>query len=106
MVRFESPPKVNLVREDAGYPIVSEPLHHFLNLGVLPNATNRFDRFAHPLSPWWRRDASELAAQPKLGLWSKSTSKAWIDVEKGAKTAWEELSKAFLEASKEFEEIK
>ena len=71
MVRFESPPKVNLVREDAGYPIVSEPLHHFLNLGVLPNATNRFDRFAHPLSPWWRRDASELAAQPKLGLWSK-----------------------------------
>jgi hypothetical protein len=45
-------------------------------------------------------------AKEKIAEISKSTSKAWIDVEKGAKTAWEELSKAFLEASKEFEEIK
>ena len=44
-------------------------------------------------------------AKEKIAEISNSTSKAWSDVEKGAKTAWEDLSKAFLEASKEFESI-
>jgi hypothetical protein len=41
-------------------------------------------------------------ANERLAEIGESTSKAWSDVEKGAKSAWEELSKAFQEASSEF----
>lgn len=38
----------------------------------------------------------------KLSEFGASTSKAWGDMEAGVKSAWEELSKAFQEASNEF----
>lgn len=71
MVRFSSPPKIDLQRKDVVYQFDTKSSHRLSNSGVSPNASNRFDRFTHPLSPWWRRDASQLAAQPKLGLWSE-----------------------------------
>lgn len=41
-------------------------------------------------------------ANERLSEIGESTSKAWRDVEIGVKSAWEELSKAFQEASNEF----
>ncbi len=46
-------------------------------------------------------DEKRKAAGERLAEVGESTSKAWSDVEAGAKSAWEELSKAFQEASKE-----
>ena len=71
MVRSSSPPRIEFQRQDVVGSIVSESSYRLSNPGVFPNASNHFDRFTHPLSPWWRRDASQLAAQPKLGLWSE-----------------------------------
>jgi hypothetical protein len=47
-------------------------------------------------------DQKRQLANQKLAEIGESTSKAWSDVEAGAKSAWEELSKAFEEASNEF----
>jgi TolA-binding protein len=55
----------------------------------------------------WDRKMSDLEAKRKLARdrieeFGNSTSEAWSDVEKGAKAAWEDLSEAFVKASKEF----
>ncbi len=47
-------------------------------------------------------DEKRKLAEVKLKAVSESTSEAWSDIEKGAKSAWEELSKAFRDASSEF----
>ena len=47
-------------------------------------------------------DENRKSANDKLAEFGASTSKAWSDVEAGAKSAWAELSKAFQEASNEF----
>lgn len=47
-------------------------------------------------------DEKRKLANAKLEAVSESTSEAWSDIEKGAKSAWEDLSKAFQDASSEF----
>ncbi len=47
------------------------PRNAFFNPGVFANASNHFNRLTNPLSPRWRRNASQLAPQPKLGLRSE-----------------------------------
>jgi hypothetical protein len=47
-------------------------------------------------------DEKRKLASESLSEIGDSTSKAWRDVEIGVKSAWEELSKAFQEASNEF----
>ncbi len=42
------------------------------------------------------------AARAKLAEVGHSSAEAWKDVQKGAKSAWDELDKAFREASREF----
>jgi hypothetical protein len=47
-------------------------------------------------------DEKVKIANERLAEVGESTSKAWTDVKAGADSAWEELSKALQEASKEF----
>lgn len=47
-------------------------------------------------------DEKRKLANEKLQAVSESTSEAWNDIESGAKSAWEDLSKAFRDASSEF----
>ena len=42
------------------------------------------------------------AARAKLGEIGQSSADAWKDVQKGAQSAWDELDKAFKDASREF----
>jgi TolA-binding protein len=55
----------------------------------------------------WERKMAELetkreAARAKLAEVGQSSAEAWKDVKKGAQAAWDELDKAFREASREF----
>ena len=55
----------------------------------------------------WDRKMTELetkrdAARAKLDEVGRSSAEAWKDVQKGAQSAWDELDKAFREASREF----
>ncbi|MCY3004655.1 MAG: hypothetical protein NTV29_01610 [Planctomycetota bacterium] len=47
-------------------------------------------------------DEKRKSANEKLSEMGGATSRAWPDVEAGARSAWEELSKAVQEASNEF----
>jgi hypothetical protein len=47
-------------------------------------------------------DEKRRLAQERLDEIGESSSRAWSNLEKGAKAAWEDLSKAFQEASSEF----
>jgi TolA-binding protein len=47
-------------------------------------------------------EAKRKLANEKLEEIGASTSQAWGDVEKGVHSAWDELAKAFRDASKEF----
>ncbi len=47
-------------------------------------------------------DEKRKLANEKLEAIGNSTSEAWSDIEKGVKTAWGDLTKAFQDASKEF----
>lgn len=47
-------------------------------------------------------DEKRKSANEKLAEVGDSTSKAWSDVAAGAKSAWDDLSNAFQEASSEF----
>jgi TolA-binding protein len=42
------------------------------------------------------------AARAKLGEIGQSSGEAWKDVQKGAQSAWDEMDKAFRDASQEF----
>ena len=42
------------------------------------------------------------AAHAKLAEVGHSSAEAWKDVQKGAQSAWDELDKAFHDASREF----
>ena len=42
------------------------------------------------------------AARTKLGEIGQSSAEAWKDVQKGAQSAWDEMDKAFRDASQEF----
>ena len=42
------------------------------------------------------------AARAKLAEVSQSSAEAWKDVQKGAQSAWDELDKAFRDASEKF----
>ena len=42
------------------------------------------------------------AARVKLVEVGHSTAEAWKDIQKGAQSAWDDLDKAFREASREF----
>ena len=46
--------------------------------------------------------AKQEVARKKVDELGKSTGEAWERVEKGAQSAWDDLQKAFQEASKEF----
>jgi LPS O-antigen subunit length determinant protein (WzzB/FepE family) len=55
----------------------------------------------------WDRKMAELetkrdAARAKLAEVGHSSAEAWKDVQKGAQSAWDELDKAFRDASQEF----
>ena len=55
----------------------------------------------------WDRKMADLetkrqAARAKLAEVGHSSAEAWKDVQKGAQSAWDELDKAFHEASREF----
>ena len=55
----------------------------------------------------WDRKLADLeskrdAARAKLGEVGHSSAEAWKDVQKGAQSAWDELDKAFRDASREF----
>jgi hypothetical protein len=55
----------------------------------------------------WERKMADLepkreAARAKLAEVAHSSAEAWKDVQKGAQAAWDELDKAFRDASKEF----
>ncbi len=55
----------------------------------------------------WDRKMADLetkreAAHAKLAEVGHSSAEAWKDVRKGAQSAWDELDKAFRDASKEF----
>jgi chromosome segregation ATPase len=55
----------------------------------------------------WDQKMTELetrreAARAKLDEVSHSSAEAWKDVRKGAQSAWDELDKAFRDASREF----
>lgn len=55
----------------------------------------------------WNRKLAELetkreAAHAKLAEVGNSSAEAWKDVQLGAQSAWDELDKAFREASREF----
>lgn len=55
----------------------------------------------------WDQKMAELekkreAASAKLAEVGHSSAEAWKDVQKGAQSAWDELDKAFRDASKEF----
>ena len=55
----------------------------------------------------WDRKMADLetkrdAARGKLAEVRDSSGEAWKDVQKGAQSAWDELDKAFHEASREF----
>ena len=55
----------------------------------------------------WDRKMAELetkqdAARAKLAEVGHSSAAAWKDVQKGAQSAWDELDKAFHDASREF----
>jgi hypothetical protein len=47
-------------------------------------------------------DEKRKLANAQLEEIGKSSSRAWVDVENGAKAAWQELSHAFQDAMKEF----
>jgi hypothetical protein len=46
--------------------------------------------------------AKQEAARTKVDELGKSTGEAWGRLEKGAQSAWDDLQKAFNDASKEF----
>ena len=55
----------------------------------------------------WNRTLSNLerkreAARAKLTEVTHSSAEAWKDVQKGVQSAWDELDKAFRDASREF----
>ena len=55
----------------------------------------------------WDRKMADLekkreAARVKLDEVGRSSAEAWKDVQKGATSAWDELDKAFRDASKDF----
>ena len=55
----------------------------------------------------WDRKMAELetkreAASAKLAEVGRSSAEGWKDVRKGAQSAWDELDKAFRDASREF----
>jgi TolA-binding protein len=55
----------------------------------------------------WDRKMAELetkreAARAKLAEVGHSSAEAWKDVQKGAQSAWDDLDKAFRDASREF----
>jgi len=55
----------------------------------------------------WDRKMAELetkreAARAKLAEVGRASAEAWKDIQKGAKSAWDELDKAFRDASQEF----
>ena len=55
----------------------------------------------------WDRKLADLetkrdAARAKLAEVGHSSAEAWKDVQKGAQSAWDELDKAFRDASREF----
>jgi TolA-binding protein len=55
----------------------------------------------------WDRKIVDLekkrdAARDKLAKLGHSSAEAWKDVQKGAQSAWDELDKAFRDASREF----
>ncbi len=55
----------------------------------------------------WDRKMADLetkrdAARTKLAEVGHSSAEAWKDVQKGAQSAWDELDKAFRDASREF----
>ena len=55
----------------------------------------------------WDRKMADLetkrdAARAKLAEVGHSSAEAWKDVRKGAQSAWDELDKAFRDASREF----
>ena len=55
----------------------------------------------------WDRKLADLetkrdAARAKLTEVSTASAEAWKDVQKGAQSAWDELDKAFRDASREF----
>jgi TolA-binding protein len=57
--------------------------------------------------PDWDRKMADLekkrdAARAKLAEVGHSSAEAWKDVQKGAQSAWDELDKAFGDASREF----
>jgi hypothetical protein len=47
-------------------------------------------------------EAKRDAARAKLDEVGRSSAEAWKDVQKGAQSAWDELDKAFRDASREF----
>ena len=47
-------------------------------------------------------DEKRRTANAQFEEIGKSSSRAWVDVEKGAKSAWQELSQAFQDALNEF----
>ena len=57
--------------------------------------------------PNWDQKMADLerkrdAARAKLAEVGHSSAEAWKDVQKGAQSAWDELDKAFRDASREF----
>jgi hypothetical protein len=55
----------------------------------------------------WEQNLAELetkrdAAQTKLAEVKASSAEAWKDLQKGAQSAWEDMDKAFREASQKF----
>jgi TolA-binding protein len=55
----------------------------------------------------WDRKIADLetkrdAARAKLAEVGKSSAEAWKDVQQGAQSAWDELERAFQDASREF----
>jgi hypothetical protein len=47
-------------------------------------------------------EAKQQVARDKLGEVRKSTGEAWEHLAKGAQSAWEDVRKAFREATEEF----
>jgi len=47
-------------------------------------------------------ETKRAAARAKLDEVAQSSAESWKDVQKGAQSAWDELDKAFREASREF----
>jgi hypothetical protein len=55
----------------------------------------------------WEKKVAALetkrdAVRAKLAEFGQSSAEAWKDVQKGAQSAWDELDKAFQDASREF----